>query len=202
MKVNRQGQSAILSKEDEISLILVFCEQHEALRNIALLQTGINTGLRINELRLLDIADVLDAQGNFRNTFALKAENTKGKRSRTVFINKAAEAALKEYLATRPDAKPADPLFKSCGRGRISRSMACRLFEYAFVKAGIKGASSHSMRRTFITRLHDMGVPLGVIRDLAGHSDLSMTSKYIDVKDSAKQAAVLGLMAMAAGLGN
>ncbi len=42
-------------------------------------------------------------------------------------------------------------------------------------------ASSHSGRRTFITALSEKGVSVRVIQELARHSDLSTTQRYIDV---------------------
>jgi integrase/recombinase XerD len=45
--------------------------------------------------------------------------------------------------------------------------------------AGIVGASSHSGRRGFITNLANKGVSVRVLMDLAGHSSLGVTQRYI-----------------------
>jgi integrase/recombinase XerD len=57
-------------------------------------------------------------------------------------------------------------------------------------KAGIAGASSHSGRRNFITSLAAKGISVRVLASLAGHRDISITKKYIDVNDDMKRAAV------------
>ena len=57
-------------------------------------------------------------------------------------------------------------------------------------EAGIDGASSHSGRRSFITKLASKGVSARVLQQLAGHSSLATTQRYIDVTDKMLQEAV------------
>ncbi len=57
-------------------------------------------------------------------------------------------------------------------------------------KAGIKGATSHSGRRGFITKLAHSGISSKVIMELAGHKHLSTTQRYIYVNDEMKRVAV------------
>ena len=42
----------------------------------------------------------------------------------------------------------------------------------------------HTPRRTFITQLADKGVGVRVLAELAGHSSISVTQRYIDVNDA------------------
>lgn len=44
--------------------------------------------------------------------------------------------------------------------------------------SGIARFTPHDMRRTFITRLLEQGVDINTIRQLAGHSDISTTTRY------------------------
>ena len=193
MKVDRQGKAAILSETDEFNALIGFSQMRQALRNIALFMLGLYSGLRINELRLLNIGDVRDPNCKIKEAFQIRAQHTKTKISRTVYIHPFANNALAHYLTTRINALNKDPLWLSEHGGRVSPNCCQRTFQKAFRLAGIEGASTHSMRRTFINRLHDLNVPLGVIRDLAGHTDISTTSGYIEVKESHKLAAVMAL---------
>jgi len=59
----------------------------------------------------------------------------------------------------------------------------CQLFGRLYEAAGITGASSHSGRRWFITKLAHAGVSPKVIMTLAGHKSLATTQRYIDVND-------------------
>jgi integrase len=57
-------------------------------------------------------------------------------------------------------------------------------FNRAFRKVGLNGCSSHSGRRTFITRaarlVHKAGGSLRDVQLLAGHRSIQTTQRYID----------------------
>ena len=63
-------------------------------------------------------------------------------------------------------------------------------FYWLFQKAGIAGATSHSMRRSFITNLASKGIGVRVLASLAGHRSIAVTMKYIDASDDMKRNAV------------
>ena len=58
------------------------------------------------------------------------------------------------------------------------------LFARFYAMAGIKGASSYSGRRQFLTKLADKGINVRVIQALARHKDISTTQRYIDYNES------------------
>jgi integrase/recombinase XerD len=64
-------------------------------------------------------------------------------------------------------------------RGFSANTLA-QYFHYLYKKAGIAGASSHSGRRGFITSLANRGVSVRVLMELAGHSSLNVTQRYIE----------------------
>ncbi len=53
------------------------------------------------------------------------------------------------------------------------------IFKQLYVKAGIKGAKSHSGRRTFATRLIESGYDIKSVSILMGHSNIQTTARYI-----------------------
>ena len=57
----------------------------------------------------------------------------------------------------------------------------CQLFIEIYRACGLKDASSHSGRRTYITRLANKGVGVRLLAELAGHSHISTTQRYINV---------------------
>lgn len=59
---------------------------------------------------------------------------------------------------------------------------------------GLEGCSSHSGRRTFITKaarlIYRVGGSLRDVQQLAGHASIEMTQRYIEGNDAAKRALV------------
>ena len=53
--------------------------------------------------------------------------------------------------------------------------------QHIYRAVGFENASSHSGRRTFITELVSKGVSLRVWAELAGHSSIQTTQRYIEV---------------------
>jgi integrase/recombinase XerD len=64
-------------------------------------------------------------------------------------------------------------------------------FHTRFRELGVQGASSHSGRRTFITSLAkkivEAGGSLRDVQELAGHTSLATTQKYIQGDTAAKR---------------
>ena len=56
--------------------------------------------------------------------------------------------------------------------------------------AHMSGATSHSGRRTFITKLADKGVGVRVLMALAGHKSIATTQRYIELNPTVMKAAV------------
>jgi len=73
------------------------------------------------------------------------------------------------------------PLFESQKGGHFSANTMCQLFLDVHKACGLKDASSHSGRRTYITRLANNGVGVRLLAELAGHSHISTTQRYIYV---------------------
>ena len=78
---------------------------------------------------------------------------------------------------------------KNCHRGFSANTLA-QFFTTLYARVGIDGASSHSGRRGFITNLANKGVSVRVLMELAGHSSMAVTQKYIEVNHSMMRSAV------------
>jgi integrase len=57
-------------------------------------------------------------------------------------------------------------------------------------KAGLKNFRFHDLRHTAITRLVEKGVPLPVVKELAGHSKIETTMGYIHTSSKQKLEAI------------
>ena len=175
----------------ELDQVLAHIAQHKyALRNRVMLLTGFWSGMRVGEISSLTVGDVTNADGTVKAEIRLTAEQTKGRHPRTVFIPQKLRDELQAYLALRQPLKLEHPLFITAGRKAFSANVLTQHFHWLFKRAGISGASSHTMRRSFITNLATKGIGVRVLASLAGHRSIAVTQKYIDVNDDMKRNAV------------
>jgi len=129
-------------------------------------------GLRRAELVGLD-RDDLSADGSELHITG------KGNMSRTVPLPHRTQQVIAEYLAARGDDQ--GPLLLNRVGKRLGPTSLRRIFQRLVRRAGLEecGFTLHSMRHGFATMLVKAGVDLGTIRDLLGHSDISVTSIYL-----------------------
>jgi integrase/recombinase XerD len=161
-----------------------------AIRNKVMFLTGLWSGVRVGEIASLSVGDVRNSDGSVRAEIRLTATQTKGRHPRTVFLPQKLRDELQAYLDMRGMVPATNPLFITAGRKRFSANLMAQHFHYLFKHAGIAGASSHSMRRSFITLLASKGISVRVLADIAGHRSIAVTQRYIDVNDDMKRHAV------------
>lgn len=175
----------------EIDQVLDYIAQRSyAMRNRVMFLTGLWSGMRVGEIASLSVGDVRNTDGSVRAEIRLTADQTKGRHPRTVFLPQKLRDELRVYFDMRGMVPATNPLFITAGRKRFSANVMAQHFHYLFKRAGIAGASSHSMRRSFITLLASRGIGVRVLAELAGHRSIAVTQKYIDVNDDMKRNAV------------
>jgi len=185
-------QAKTLTAEELRRVLDYTATRKHSARNRALVVTSFYSGCRVGELSSLQYSDVVDETGKVRDEIRLKAENTKTKEARIVFVNAKLKKELQQYANAY---KPADTQLKFFYSQKrksngYNANTLTQFFHYLYKKAGVFGASSHSGRRTFITKLANQGVSVRVLASLAGHRNISTTQAYIDVNDDMKRKAV------------
>lgn len=181
-------QAATLSQQD-LKRALKYCATRRyAERDRAVILTSVYAGLRAKELAALNWGDVYDDDGAVRSQFTLTAAQTKGHKSRTVYVSSGLRQTLKRYAESQAVSAfqtvgdiERNPLFRSQRKIRFSANTMCQLMLDIYKGCGLSTASAHSGRRTFITRLAAQGVSVRVLAELAGHSSIQTTQRYIDV---------------------
>lgn len=178
-------QAKLLTQAEQKRVYAVVDAHRYSARNRAIFSFSFFAGLRACEIAALKVGDVFDADGAVRDTVYLAAGQTKGDEANTVLVSKRLEKALVAFAATYPRhiSNPNTALFFSAKRGGFSAQTIVNLFARFYALAGIKGASSHSGRRQFLTELADKGVNVRVIQALARHKDISTTQRYIDYNE-------------------
>jgi integrase/recombinase XerD len=158
-----------------------------ALSDLFLL--ALHSGMRVGELAALNVGDVVDSKGKLRDQIMLKPHQTKGRHARTVLLNSLAQAEIERYLRGR-DAEAQQPLFKSKVGKRFTPNSLVQVFGRLFDACGLDAASSHSMRRSFCTRLAEKGTAIHLIAALAGHRSPSTTMIYLTANPNMMRNAV------------
>jgi integrase/recombinase XerD len=187
-------QAKVLDDAELKRALAVVAQGKHAARNRMALLLSHYAGLRVGEIATLCWSDVLGTDGELKQQFYLKPENTKSNEARPVHVSKRLQRELLTYKScVTQQFRRTDPLIPSQKRGPFSANSLCQLFRRLYREAGVNGATSHSGRRWFITRLAHSGVSPKVIMALAGHKSLTTTQRYIDVNDEMMARAVEAL---------
>lgn len=145
-------------------------------RDRAILLVGIGAGLRCSEICSLDVGDIDIKNG------VLTVMEGKGRKHRQIFLAAEVIAALKEWKQYRHSSSGSlfCKIIKS-GKvidNRLSPSGLDYMLTSLQALSGVEKFTPHDLRRTFITQLLEKGVDLNTVRQLAGHSDVSTTTRY------------------------
>jgi integrase/recombinase XerD len=177
--------------DKQLRAVLAHCAtRHHAARDRALVLTSFLAGLRAKEIAALTVSNVRDDAGAIRDEFTLSAQQTKGRKARRVFLNNMLRKELAAYIKHAKFRAGCDALFQSQKGAAFSANTMCQLLIRIYNDAGLEGATSHSGRRSFITKLAAKGVGVRVLAELAAHASISTTQRYIDVNDEQMRAAV------------
>jgi integrase/recombinase XerC len=155
-----------------------------ALRDLAMLETLYATGIRVEELAQLKLADV-----NLQERW-LRIRG-KGHKERMVVFGLPAAEALERYLSRRheffqqPQVEGAVPVraedavfLNYKGEPLTSRSVRRIVKKYVIHEQLDRHLSPHSFRHSFASHLLNAGADLRVIQELLGHKSLSTTQRY------------------------
>ena len=177
--------------DKQVKAVLAHCAtRRHAARDRAIVMVSFLAGLRAKEIAALKTSDVLAADGGIRDEFVLAKAQTKGRKARRVFVSAKLKKELAAYLKEAGLREGCDALFQSQKGKAFSANTMCQLFLNIYKECGIDGASSHSGRRSLLTNLAARGVGVRVLAEIAGHSSISVTQRYLDVNDEQMRAAV------------
>lgn len=150
-------------------------------RDYALFSLMVCGGLRDIEASRADIGDI----ANRGNSTVLYLQG-KGRDDKADFVKipPPVEAALRDYLATRPDTAPGLPLFASLSHnnagGRLSTRSISAIIKAALVQAGYNSAriTAHSLRHSAVTLSLLGGASLQEAQQFARHTNIATTQIY------------------------
>ena len=172
--------------EDSINL-LGAVDKRNYERDYCILTLFLNCGLRLAELVSINITDING------DTLVVMG---KGGKERTIYLNDACISALEAYLPIRkkmkPEYKDRNALFLSERNARISRRTVQHTVEKYVKKLGLDSHkyTTHKLRHTAATLMHQSGVDVRVLQEILGHKQLSTTEIYTHIDNKELRSAV------------
>ena len=176
-------QAKTLSAADVNDLLVFASCTRNPLRNRVIVLLSTKAGLRAGEIANLTWDMVLGATGQISGTIELHDHAAKKGSGRMIPMHpelRDALAALRDLAAQAES----NGVIRSERGGPMTPLSIVVWFNRAFRSLGLKGCSSHSGRRTFVTRaarlVHKAGGSLRDVQLLAGHRSIQTTQRYID----------------------
>lgn len=178
-----------LMENEERKLLKTLRDSKSAVRDLVIVELVLNTGLRVQETRLLNVGDVFDGL-TVRDHLQVRKETAKRCKAREIYLNRLIRKLLKRFLTFKREKgeslSPKAPLFISKKGNRMGQRTLQDMAEKWFKKArllDVRGKpkySFHGFRHTFAMKLRRRGVSLEKVQKLLGHASLQGTGIYLE----------------------
>jgi integrase/recombinase XerD len=177
------SQAKTLTPTEIEQMLAYIATRRFAMRNRVMFLMGLWSGVRVASIANLLVGDVMNEDGTVKAEVRLTGTKIKGGKPQTVFLPQKLQTELQRYMDLRRVTDMTQPLFVTAGAKGFSPNLLAQHFYWQFKRAGIEGASSHSLRRSMITLLASKGIGVRVLAKIANHSSIAITQKYIDCSD-------------------
>lgn len=179
-------QAKTLTDGQQRSVISFLTSRPTSSRDILMFLLSVDAGLRAKEIALLDWSMLTDAEGHLTDAIRLQDRVSKGKSGGVVYLS----SRLRKALVNFGQQRGRSGVVLTSSRGNpMSAQVVTNWFWMLYRQLGMEGCSSHSGRRTAITRwvrkISSVGGSLRDVQALARHSSLQMTQRYIEVSEDA-----------------
>jgi integrase len=181
-------QAKILSEDDLQDLLVYASATRNPIRNQVVVLLSTKAGLRAGEIANLTWDMVVEPNGAISTTIELRDHAAKKRSGRMIPLHKNLRDALASWRSVTRGTGPVVRSERGCAMTPLSIVV---WFARAYQAVGLMGCSSHSGRRTFITRaarlVHKAGGSLRDVQLLAGHRSIQTTQRYIDGDSDAQR---------------
>ncbi len=180
-------QAKTLTATDLKRVLALAGRGRHGARNRVMVLLSVKAGLRAGEIAALRWPMVCDARGRVGRVIELWDQSAKNRKGRIIPMHPAIRIGLTELGR----GGRCGPVIRSVRGGALRADSIVNWFAALFRQAGLHGCSSHSGRRTFITKaaraVGRTGASLRDVQQLAGHESISMTQRYIDGDSQAQR---------------
>ena len=155
-----------------------------ALRNVAILQVLLQTGIRLSELTALTLNDLdlpPERKGAKAEGGSLRVRR-KGGDEKLLALNSKAVEAIQAYLKVRPRSQAGSVFLSRSGEPLKNRAIQ-KMFKAVATRAGVKWSHVHNLRATHVTYHLARGTNIVEVQKNTGHRNLKTLQKYAGVVD-------------------
>ena len=149
----------------------------QGIRNQAIFELFLSSGIRVGELVTLKIDNV-----DFDECKAIVTG--KGNKERIVYFSEKAKNYILQYLELRDDEN--EYVFTSRnynkGKGKLRIATVGEMIRGLGERVNVY-AHPHKFRRTFCSQMIKKGMPIDQVQKLMGHESIDTTLRYLDMDD-------------------
>jgi len=177
---------------DQFKRILSYCDD-EKFRLMFI--TGFITGMRISEVRGLQVKCLVDsklyvyqqASSKLGVGHSVLISTKSAESNRVYYLPSFLVRALNQYISERKLSPKSFLFYSSCSKDKIIGSTTVsRYLKECGDKAGLQGVHFHMFRHTEASMLNDSGIDRKLIAEYLGHSSEAVTERYY-IHDSSEK---------------
>jgi integrase/recombinase XerD len=176
-------QAKILTRQQIRAALQRSKRDRYPVRDKVMILLSVKAGLRAGEIAKLQWPMLLDADGRLGNRIELRDSAAKKRSGRTIPLHPELRRALLVLRRKTGDEGAVIRSERGGSRG-LRPSSVVNWFHQLYRDLQLRGCSSHSGRRTFITNaarlVFKAGGSLRDVQQLAGHRSIEQTQTYID----------------------
>jgi len=172
-------QPKYLTESESKMLLKASMKTSEPERDYCIISLFLNCGMRLSELVNINISDI--------GTDTIQIMG-KGNKQRTIYLNSSCISAIDNWLLRRSKIEniiDSKALFVSRRRTRITQRAVEKIVEKTLQAAGLggRGFSTHKLRHTAATLLHEKGADLLELKEILGHEHTTTTEIYTHINN-------------------
>ena len=179
-------QAKTLTEAQQRACLGYLATKKQAVRNQLMFLLSFDAALRSKEIAHLTWEMVTDAEGRLTDEIRLQDKASKGRSGGVIPMSK----RLQDAFAAHAEGKMLKGRVIKSARGNdLSSQVVINFFWLLYREMGYDGASSHSGRRSAITKwakkISSVGGSMRDVQSLARHASLQMTQRYVEVSADA-----------------
>ena len=191
-------QAKILTDAQQQAVLAYLRGRRNGERDTIMFLLSVDAGLRAKEIASVTWEMITDAEGNLTDEIRLENKATKGESGGVVYMSKRLYEELAQFAVWQQEFQrrgTTGTIIKAEKSGKqMSAQVVVNWFYTLYKRLGYEGCSSHSGRRTAITKwsrkISSVGGSMRDVQALARHSSLQMTQSYIETNADAMKKVV------------